>query len=159
MKARMTVRDLADLELAYAAPFGSAKDPINLLGMAGRNVLEGFVEQAQWDELPALTGEQFCLLDVRSRKERESGFIPASMHIPLPELRKSVNKLPAGKTIIVYCQSGQRSYYASRFLRQNGFVVKNLSGGYLTWKSTANATRMAEGLSSMKRYPVLAAGS
>ena len=55
----MTVRDLADLELAYAPPFGSAKDPINLLGMAGRNVLEGFVEQAQWDELPALTGEQF----------------------------------------------------------------------------------------------------
>ncbi len=145
LKARMTVSDLADLELAYAPPFGSAKDPINLLGMAGRNVLEGLVDQVQSDELPLLNSEEFCLLDVRSKKEREMGFIPGSIHIPLNELRKSLNHIPHGKTVVLYCQSGQRSYYASRFLNQNGFSVKNLSGGYLTWKSRANDIKTAGG--------------
>lgn len=138
LKARMTVRDLADLELAYAPPFGSAKDPINLLGMLGQNVLEGFVEQIQWDELPGLPSEEYCLLDVRSERERQAGFIPGSSHIPLPQLRKSADQIPSGKTIVVYCQSGQRSYFATRFLRQLGFTVKNLSGGYLTWAASAS---------------------
>mgnify|MGYP000311003376 CR=1 FL=1 len=158
LKAHMTVSDLADLELAYAPPFGSAKDPINLLGMAGRNVLDGLVDQVQSDELPLLNTEEFCLLDVRSRTERELGFIPGSIHIPLPELRKSLEKIPRDKTVVAYCQSGQRSYYACRFLSQNSFVVKNLSGGYLTWKSTADDVKAVDGISTAP-LAVLAKGS
>lgn len=137
MLGHMTVRDLAELELAYAPPFGSAKDPINLAGMIGTDVLDGLTEQVQWRDIASLNCEQFCLLDVRSNKEREMGFIPESIHIPLPELRKRLTEIPAEKTVIAYCQSGQRSYFASRMLKQSGFHVKNLSGGYLTWKSMA----------------------
>ncbi|CAN5637060.1 FAD-dependent oxidoreductase [soil metagenome] len=135
IKAGLTIRDLAELELAYAPPFGSAKDPINLAGMVGTNVFEGLIEQIQWQEVSTLTLENFCLLDVRSLKERENGYVPNSMHIPLPELRERLTEIPVQKTIVVYCQSGQRSYNATRLLTQNGFTVKNLSGGYLTWHS------------------------
>lgn len=134
LKAGMTVRDLAELELAYAPPFGSAKDPINLIGMAAVNVLDGLLKQIQPGQLASL-GDSVTLIDVRSSAERQAGFIPGSMNIPLNDLRKSVANIPAGKPVVVYCQSGQRSYYASRYLVQHGFVVKNLSGGYLTWKS------------------------
>ncbi len=139
MKAHMTIDDLAELELAYAPPFGSAKDPINLLGMIGLNIRDGSLIQVQWDELSKLPAEDYCVIDVRSKKERDGGHIPGSLHIPLPELRQALNKLPKDKTIVTSCQSGQRSYYAYRFLRQNGFAVKNLAGGYLTW-SAANCT-------------------
>jgi len=135
IKARMTIRDLSELELAYAPPFGSAKDPINLAGMAGTNVLEGLTQQAQWHQVNALSTDGVCLLDVRSRSEYDRGHIEGSIHIPLPELRKRLSEIPAGKDIVTYCQSGQRSYIASRMLRQKGFRVKNLSGGYLTWSS------------------------
>jgi rhodanese-related sulfurtransferase len=135
MKARMTIRDLSELELAYAPPFGSAKDPINLAGMAGTNVLDGLVDQVQWHQVAALNTDETCLIDVRSRSERDRGFISGSIHIPLPELRKRLSEVPKDKNIVTYCQSGQRSYNASRFLKQNGFSVKNLSGGYLTWNS------------------------
>jgi NADPH-dependent 2,4-dienoyl-CoA reductase/sulfur reductase-like enzyme/rhodanese-related sulfurtransferase len=140
MKARMTIRDLSELELAYAPPFGSAKDPINLAGMAGTNVLDGLVEQVQWHQVETLNTANTCLLDVRSRAERERGFIPGSIHIPLPELRIRFSEVPKDRNIVTYCQSGQRSYNASRFLKQNGFSVKNLSGGYLTWNSMQTAS-------------------
>ncbi len=139
MKAGMTIGDLADLELAYAPPFGAAKDAINLAGMTGSNVLEGTIEQVQPQQLPELEPDRFVILDVRSGKERERGCIPNSMHIPLPELRRRLGEIPAGKTVIVSCQSGQRSYYASRLLAQKGFAVYNLAGGYLTWKAAADA--------------------
>jgi NADPH-dependent 2,4-dienoyl-CoA reductase/sulfur reductase-like enzyme/rhodanese-related sulfurtransferase len=135
IKARMTIRDLSELELAYAPPFGSAKDPINLAGMAGTNVLDGLTEQVQWHQVLALAKGGAVIIDVRSRGERAKGFIDGSLHIPLPELRKRLSEVPVGKEIVTYCQSGQRSYNASRFLKQNGFSVKNLSGGYLTWNS------------------------
>ncbi len=131
LAAQMTVRDLADLELAYAPPFGSAKDPINLAGMAASNLLDGFVEQADWQETYK---EGTCLLDVRSTSERQNGFIPNSMHIPLPELRRRIAELPPASEILVYCQSGQRSYFAARQLKQMGLSAKNLPGGYLTWR-------------------------
>lgn len=142
IKAGMTIRDLSELELAYAPPFGSAKDPINLAGMAGTNVLDGLVEQVQWHQIGALDSGKTCLVDVRTKGERERGFIPGSIHIPLPELRNRLSEIPKGKEIVTYCQSGQRSYNASRLLRQSGFSVRNLSGGYLTWSTMqpANAT-------------------
>lgn len=137
MKAKMTVEDLAELELAYAPPFGSAKDPINLLGMIASNVREGILQQIQWDELAELPDNSYCILDVRSTKEREAGFIPGSKHISLTELRAKLDKLPRDKTIVTYCQSGQRSYYAFRYLTQQGFSARSLSGGYLTWSAAA----------------------
>jgi NADPH-dependent 2,4-dienoyl-CoA reductase/sulfur reductase-like enzyme/rhodanese-related sulfurtransferase len=146
LKARMTVHELADLELAYAPPFGSAKDPVNLAGMAAQNVLVGDVKLAQWHELQArpaapeaartsAPGDQFLLLDVRRPDERAKGFIPGSLHIPLDELRARMHELPRDREIIAYCQSGQRSYFACRILAQHGFRVRNLTGSYRTWKT------------------------
>ena len=134
LKAGMTVHDLEDLELAYAPPFGSAKDPVNLAGMVAQHVVHHDIQNTQWNEIENLDSSQSILLDVRDADEHDLGFIPNSQHIPLPELRKRIDELPKDKEIIVYCQTGQRSYFASRFLIQKGFKAKNLSGAYRTWK-------------------------
>ena len=144
IKAGMTMRDLAELELAYAPPFGSAKDPINLAGMAATNILDGLFSQVQWQDLPVLKDRDICLLDVRSDIERERGHIPGSKHIPLPELRQRYSELPKDQLIVTYCQSGQRSYNALRFLQQHGYTVKNLSGGYLTWHAASGISNAKE---------------
>lgn len=144
IKAGMTIRQLAELELAYAPPFGSAKDAINLAGMAGTNVLDGLLEQVHWHQIADLDPDNYTLLDVRSDSERARGFIDGSLHIPLPELRNRLSELPQNREIICYCQSGQRSYNALRFLKQNGFNVKNLAGGYLTWSSMPPAKGRSE---------------
>jgi NADPH-dependent 2,4-dienoyl-CoA reductase/sulfur reductase-like enzyme/rhodanese-related sulfurtransferase len=135
LKAGMTVQDLADLELAYAPPFGSAKDPVNLAGMAAQNVVNGDVELAQWHEVAGLDAEKSLLLDVRTEEERRRGFIPGSIHIPLHQLRARLAELPRSREIVVSCQSGQRSYFATRILAQRGFRVRNLTGSYRTWKA------------------------
>ncbi len=140
LKAGMTVHDLAELELAYAPPYGSAKDPVNLAGMAAQNVLDGYVALAQWNEVSLLDPKTTMLLDVRRPDERARGFIPGSMHIPLDELRQRLNELPRDREIIAYCQSGQRSYNAARILSQHGFHATNLSGGYTTFRHAATAT-------------------
>ncbi|MGC8886131.1 MAG: FAD-dependent oxidoreductase [Verrucomicrobiia bacterium] len=134
IKAKMRVDQLADLELCYAPPFGSAKDPVNLAGMAAQNILNGLVSIAQFYEVESEKQSGAIILDVRTYAEREKGFIPGSIHIPLDELRNRINELPQNKEVIVTCQSGQRSYFASRILEQNGFKVKNLTGSYKTWK-------------------------
>jgi NADPH-dependent 2,4-dienoyl-CoA reductase/sulfur reductase-like enzyme/rhodanese-related sulfurtransferase len=131
LRARMTVDDLVDLELAYAPPFGSAKDPVNLAGMAAQNLRTGLVEAVQWHDLP----REALLLDVRSPEEVARGAIPGAVHIPLPQLRQRLQELPAGREIVVYCASGQRSYYACRILLQHGFKARNLSGSYQTWRA------------------------
>jgi NADPH-dependent 2,4-dienoyl-CoA reductase/sulfur reductase-like enzyme/rhodanese-related sulfurtransferase len=135
LKAGMTVHDLADLELAYAPPYGSAKDPVNLAGMAAQNVLAGDVAVAQWHELDKVSRGEAVLLDVRTTPERQKGEIPGSLHIPLHELRARLSELPKDKEIIVHCQSGQRSYFACRMLSQMGYRVRNLTGSYRTWKA------------------------
>jgi NADPH-dependent 2,4-dienoyl-CoA reductase/sulfur reductase-like enzyme/rhodanese-related sulfurtransferase len=154
LKAGMTVHDLADLELAYAPPFGSAKDPVNLAGMAGQNVLAGDVTLAQWNELAPFAPRSDSpsdgrndqahdgapvLLDVRRADERAKGFIPGSIHIPLDEVRVRMSELPRDREVVVHCESGQRSYFACRILAQHGFRVRNLTGSFRTWK-TAVAT-------------------
>jgi len=136
LKAGMTVDDLAELELAYAPPYGSAKDPVNLAGMAAQNVLAGDVALAQWDEVASLDSSTTVLLDVRRPDERAAGFIPGSIHIPLDELRQRLGELPRDREVITYCQSGQRSYFAARILSQHGFRVRNLTGSYRTWRAT-----------------------
>jgi rhodanese-related sulfurtransferase len=134
LKAGMTVHDLAELELAYAPPYGSAKDPVNLAGMAAQNVLAGDVAVAQWPEVASNDAKSTVLLDVRRDDERAKGFIPGSIHIPLDQLRSRMAELPSDREVVVYCQSGQRSYYAARILAQHGFHVRNLTGSYRTWK-------------------------
>lgn len=141
LKAGMTVHDLAELELAYAPPFGSAKDPINLAGMAAQNVLAGDVALAQWHEVPSLDCGTSLVLDVRTDSERKGGFIPNSVHIPLHQLRQRMGQLPKNQEIIVSCLTGQRSYYASRILSQSGFRVRNLTGSYRTWKTAVGNNR------------------
>jgi rhodanese-related sulfurtransferase len=138
LKGGMTVHDLAELELAYAPPFGSAKDPINLAGMAAQNVLAGDVSLAQWHEVGALDPKNTLLLDVRTDAERKSGFIPSSLHIPLQQLRQRLGELPRDREIVVSCQSGQRSYFACRLLSQRGFRVRNLTGSYRTWRTATS---------------------
>ncbi len=131
MQANLDIDELAYLELAYSPQYGSAKDPINLLGMIAENLLEGQFEQAQWKDL---TGDE-ALIDVRTSAEIARGDIPNTQHIPLDSLRDNLSTLDKNQEYIVYCQSGQRSYNATKILLNHGFKAKNLSGAYLTWKN------------------------
>lgn len=130
--AGMTVQDLGELELSYAPPFGSAKDPVNIAGMVASNVLEGKVQVVSAAE--ALRGESSneLFLDVRSSEEVAKGAVPGSIHIPLPEIRSRLSDLDREREYLVYCHSGQRSYNACRILMQNGFRCRNISGA---WRS------------------------
>ena len=133
--AGMTIDDLAELELAYAPPFGSAKDPVNLAGMAAQNLLTGLVRVAQWYDMPKLLEAGAVVVDVREPSEREGGIIPGSLSIPLGELRARLAELPKDREILAHCASGQRSYTACRILMQHGFKCWNLTGSYKTWKA------------------------
>ena len=150
LKAKMTVHDLAELELAYAPPYGSAKDPINLAGMAAQNVLAGDVELAQWQEITTLDPTHSILLDVRRADERAKGIIPGSIHIPLDQLRARLNELPRDREIVTHCQTGQRSYYACRLLGQRGYRTRNFTGSWRTWKiaTSRNSPANAGGVTS-----------
>ena len=102
--------------------------------MAAQNALDGDVKLAQWNEVASIDSQKTVLLDVRRPDERSKGQIPGSIPIPLDDLRARMNELPKDREIIVHCQSGQRSYFACRILSQNGFRVRNLTGGFRTWK-------------------------
>ncbi|MFO1459744.1 MAG: FAD-dependent oxidoreductase [Verrucomicrobiota bacterium] len=141
LQAGMTVDGLAGLELAYAPPFGSAKDPVNLVGMAAQNVRNGEVLTAQWSEVPQYAPPDAMILDVRRREERDKGFIPGSVSIPLDELRSRLGELPKEREILVSCQTGQRAYFACRLLSQHGFRVRNLSGAWRTWDAATRGGR------------------
>ena len=130
MQAGSTVFDLQDLELAYAPPYGSAKDPVNFAGFVAANALSGKTDLAHADALP----EGALLLDVREPAEFEAGAIPGGMLLPLGDLRGRLSELPADREIVAYCAVGIRGYLAERILKQNGFRARNLSGGYTTWK-------------------------
>jgi rhodanese-related sulfurtransferase len=130
----MTVFDLEELELAYAPPYSSAKDPVNIAGFVAGNVLKADSEVVQWNELASIRKQGAVLLDLRSSKEIEAaGKIPESVHIPLDELRDSLETLDKGKLYVPYCAVGMRGYLAHRIPVQNGFRSKNLSGGYRTF--------------------------
>ncbi|NLI37453.1 MAG: FAD-dependent oxidoreductase [Bacteroidales bacterium] len=136
-----TVYDLAALEQAYAPPYSSAKDPVNMAGFVAQNIVEGKVAVAHWRDVNSDDKEQY-ILDVRTRDEFQLGNIPGSVNIPLDELREHINELPRDKAIIVTCAVGLRGYLAYRILVQNGLAkVRNLSGGYKTWcMATTNWT-------------------
>lgn len=133
LAAKMSVEDLVHLELAYAPPYGSAKDPVNMIGMVAENMQKGLYRPIQVDELPALDPQKHILLDVRTPGEHEAGHIPGSLLIPVDSLRERITELPRDREIIIYCQVALRGYFAQRILTQNGFNARNLVGGYKTW--------------------------
>jgi NADPH-dependent 2,4-dienoyl-CoA reductase/sulfur reductase-like enzyme/rhodanese-related sulfurtransferase len=130
----MTVFDLEELELAYAPPYSSAKDPVNMAGFVAANLLKKDMDLVQWHDLTSLHQNGAVLIDLRSGTEIEAaGLIPGSLHIPLDELRGALGDLDKEKLYIPYCAVGMRGYVAHRILVQNGFKSKNLSGGYRTF--------------------------
>ena len=136
IKREGTVYDLMEIEHAYAPPFSSAKDPVNVAGLVADNIIKGRVRIIHWDEISALDLSQTALLDVREPEEHALGSIEGAININVDELRKRLDEVPRGKKLVVFCRSGHRSYFASRILMQNGFnEVYNLSGGYMTYKN------------------------
>ncbi|WP_408956484.1 CoA-disulfide reductase [Natroniella sp. ANB-PHB2] len=134
LRYQKTVYDLQELELAYAPPFGSAKDPVNMAGYVAGNILNGDVEVIQWHQVDEL-GEDVILLDVREEVELKFGALEGAVNIPLNSLRDRLDELDQEMEIIVYCAVGLRGYLASRILTQQGFKqVKNLSGGYKLYR-------------------------
>ncbi|HFU4387430.1 TPA: FAD-dependent oxidoreductase [Streptococcus suis] len=127
---------LASIELSYAPPYSSAKDPVNMLGYTADNILSGKVATFQWSQVDELISNNAFLLDVREEFELATGTIESSHHIPLNQLRQRLGELPKNQPIYVYCQVGHRGYNAARILSQAGFDVKNLDGGYKTYKTT-----------------------
>lgn len=139
IQKQATVYDLEEAELCYAPQYGSAKDPVNMAGFVAANVLRGDVELAHWQQWSERreAGETLPLVvDVRTAAEAAAGAVPGSLNIPLGELRARLGELPRDRKIWVHCGVGQRSYYAFRILRQNGFNVHNLSGGMRTFQAT-----------------------
>ncbi|WP_045521669.1 CoA-disulfide reductase [Neobacillus niacini] len=138
IKGNLTVFDLTELELSYAPPYSSAKDPVNMAGYVATNIMNGDVETVQWYEIDEIVAQNGLLIDVREPIEREMGFIKGSINIPLGDLREQLNRLPKNGTIYVSCQVGLRGYLAARILSENGFKVKNLDGGWKTYSSVFN---------------------
>lgn len=129
-----TIYDLKELELAYAPPYSSAKDPVNMAGFTAENILKGDLEFIHWNEIDNIDKNSSILIDVRDEVERELGYIEGSINIPVDELRDRLTELDKEKEIVLYCAIGLRGYIATRILKQNGFEkVKNLSGGYTTY--------------------------
>ncbi len=155
MKLNGTVYDLTELELAYAPPFSSAKDPVNMLGFVAENILRGLVSFIEWDEVDALLADpekkdDYVILDVTEEMERMVFSIPDSYHIPLGQLRKRLEELDREKLIIPYCTIGVRSYNAARMLSQNGFErVAVLSGGTSFYKSMHDDTKKIAAISGI----------
>jgi len=137
IRAGMSADDLAELELAYSPPYGSAKDPVNMLGFVAQNVLDATMPQWQAQDLDNAR-KTTLVLDVRSRSEYAKGHVGDALNIPHLEIRRrldEVTTLAGGRTVSVYCASGVRSYLATRVLLSEGFDARNLSGGWLTLRA------------------------
>jgi NADPH-dependent 2,4-dienoyl-CoA reductase/sulfur reductase-like enzyme/rhodanese-related sulfurtransferase len=139
IRGGITAPELADLELAYAPPFGSAKDAVNMLGYVAENVVSGVSTVAQWHEIDEYREKGYELLDVRSAAECGRGMIPGAINIPVDEIRERLSEI-TNKKLLVNCQVGQRGHTASMLLKELGFNPVNLDGGYLTWMNSPAAT-------------------
>ena len=128
-----TVYDLEELELCYAPPYSSAKDPVNMAGYTGDNQLTGLVDNITFGELADLPASA-VLLDVRTAAEHAMGAIPGSLHMPVDSLRERLGELDKTKEYIIYCAVGIRAYIAARLMAQHGFAVRNLTGGFTTYR-------------------------
>lgn len=141
IRAGMTVYDLTNLELAYAPPYSSAKDPVNMAGYVAENILEGRTKIFHWHDVEKLPRDgSVNLVDIRTVPEYENGFIDGFINIPVDELRLNVHKLKKDAPVYVVCQVGLRGHVACRILSQMGFDCYNLSGGYRLWKSIFKGT-------------------
>ena len=125
-----SVRDLLSLELCYAPPFSSAKDPVNMVGYMAEDILDGVSENIDYRDLRKALQDGAQLIDVRTEIEYNNGHLDNAVNIPLDFLRTRLNEIDKNREIIVYCQVGLRGYYAERILKQHGYKVRNLSGGY-----------------------------
>lgn len=140
-----SVTDLTELELSYAPPYSSAKDPVNMAGYTAENVINGLTEVFVPGDLSGRNRDTTILVDVRSELEHANGHIEGSINLPVDELRARLDELDLSKEIWVYCQVGLRGYTASRILMQKGFKVKNLTGGFKTYQiSKYAASKQAE---------------
>ena len=133
----LTAEDLTELELAYAPPFSSAKDPVNMAGYIIQNILEGLVHQFHWHDVENLQSQNAQILDVRTPLEYAGGYIEGAIHIPVDDLRENIQFLDKNKPVYIYCHSGVRSYYACRILEAYGFRTFNLGGGFRLYSSIA----------------------
>ena len=145
MRLVAKVTDLAELELCYAPPFGSAKDPVNMVGFVAENVISGKIGQFFWHDVEKLPRDgSVTLLDTRTNTEVAHGRIDGFIHIPLDSLRGRINEIPKGKPVYVHCHSGLRSYIACRILAGNGFECYNLAGGWRLYESVINERTVPE---------------
>lgn len=134
-----TIYDLMEIEHAYAPPYSSAKDPVNMAGFVAENILKSKVKVIQWRELDKLSKDEIFLIDVRTTGEFEFAYIEGAINIPVDDLRSRLSEIPKNKKIILYCAVGLRGYLASRILHQHGYTdVYNLSGGYKTYSSASD---------------------
>ena len=134
IKGNLTVYDLPEIEITYAPPFNSAKDPVNIAGYVAENILKGDLEMVSYDEFWDFVKENDAvILDVRTSKEFSGGAIEGAININVDDLRANLEKLDKNKTYAIYCQVGLRGYLANRIMRNNGFRAVNLNGGYNLW--------------------------
>lgn len=139
------ITDLTQLELCYAPPFSSAKDPVNMLGFTAENIISGKIKQFFWNEVEALPRDNsVTLLDVRTVTEFKRGKIDGFTNIPLDSLRARIDKIPKDKPVYVHCHSGLRSYIACRILQGNGYDCYNLAGGWRLYESVINEKTVPE---------------
>ncbi len=138
IRGGITAPELADLELAYAPPFGSAKDPVNMLGYIAENMMSGLLGTAQWSETQKYREAGYQLIDVRTPSEYSNGAIPGAVNIPVDEIRARVAEIKR-EPILVNCQVGQRGHTATMLLKELGFDAINLDGGYLTYSNAPAA--------------------
>jgi len=141
IRGGITAPELADLELAYAPPFGSAKDPVNMLGYIAENMISGLIESSQWNQIDDFVARGYKLIDVRTAAEYGRGSIPGAINIPVDEIRERKSEI-ANHDLLVNCQVGQRGHTASLLLKELGFNAVNLDGGYLTWSNSPAATKI-----------------
>jgi NADPH-dependent 2,4-dienoyl-CoA reductase/sulfur reductase-like enzyme/rhodanese-related sulfurtransferase len=144
IRGGLTAPELADLELAYAPPFGSAKDAVNMLGYIAENIISGLTKTAQWSEILKYHQAGYQLLDVRSEGEVQRGAIPGFDNLPIDEIRERKSELK-NKNILVSCQVGVRGHTATMLLQELGFNAVNLDGGYLTWSNSPAAEKVLIG--------------
>jgi CoA-disulfide reductase len=136
LRGNMTVFDLEELELAYAPPYSSAKDPVNMAGFVAANILKGDLENTHWHELETLDSNECVLIDLRTKKELEKiGTIDGAVNIPVDDLRQNIDNLDKQKSYVLCCAVGQRAYIGHRILKQKGYQSSNLSGGFVTYSS------------------------
>lgn len=145
IRAGLTALDLKDLDLAYAPPYSSAKDPVNMAGFMIENLANGTVRQFHWDEVDALPRDgSVTLLDVRTPGEYADGHAEGFVNLPVDDLRERLREVPVGKPVYVICQSGLRSYIACRILAQQGFKCYNLSGGWRLYETVVRDRTAAQ---------------